>query len=245
MALHRKLKNGATRHSAPTEVDQILVDLKRVLHNLSTVTVRLEKCVSLQNLNESEEEASFQSAEEDVKVNSVSVSKRVNAFQKQNHEDIKTPKLKSFHSLVEPPKPKEIKRQHSVRTEAINQTVVNHNSDKINVKDIKKRFEFNSTTSDSSSDELDETPTELNKVKVNVQSLKQKFEVENRNTATYVTNSMVEVNRRKSMDEKQRQSDNKTDEKRRKSEEKPKAGGTFVEDDRVKRMLKYFQPTVK
>ncbi|XP_044252610.1 uncharacterized protein LOC123003717 [Tribolium madens] len=239
MGFNRKLKNGAKKHPTPIEIDEILVDLKKVLHSLSTVTVRLEKSLSLYNLNESEEEEGFQSAEENVKVNSV--SKRVNAFQKQSQVDIKSPILRSFRSLDEHSTPNEI----LVHSEKINQIVVNNNVAKNNVEHIKKKIELYSSISDSSSDEVDAKPTELNKIKVDVQSLKQKFEIENRHTPTYVTSSMIEVNRRKSVEEKGRQSVNKMDEKRRKSEEKPKKEKTFVEEDKVKRMLKYFQPTSK
>lgn len=238
--------NFAGNTVSSTEITQVIVDLKKVLQSLSAVTNRLEKCLSQQNLNEDEEEVSYQSAEEDVNFNPVPVSKRINAFQKQSKEfeniykTPPTPKLRSSQSVVE--RPKEIKRQNSVKTEAINQTVVNtvtNSRNSVKIKDIKNKFEFNSTSSETGSDDRDVEPENpISKIKVNVQSLKQKFETE---TPTFGNTTAVEINRRKSVEENK----TKDNEKRRKSEGRPINEETVVEDDKVKRILKYFQPISK
>jgi preprotein translocase subunit SecD len=243
MAPNRKISSGE-KDKETKEMNKVLSDLKTVLRDLSTVVTRFEKCLSQYQVRVSDNEDGFESAEEEIREHRVSVSKRVNAFLKQSKQvEQAQPQVirRNSSKLVKPSERRvSLMKQKSVTNEAINEIVVDTNDvqkprNSVDIQGIKKKFEF--TPSSKNHDYRENVDIKVNtedqhknkELKVDIQSLKQKFETESNDGTTTIRFKSEEI-RRQSEERKE-----KTDELR--------VSGEYT--DKVKKILKYFQPYSK
>ncbi|KAJ3646244.1 hypothetical protein Zmor_023839 [Zophobas morio] len=217
------------------EITQLLTDLKIVIHSLSEIATRLENVSSDYILNSSAFDAGTQNTDTEETKNKTSEAKNINMLYNSRNKTINHKKNSTSSKLHDTDTRG---KKKAVTAEAFNQVIIK--SKKIDkraasshVKDVKKKFEYNNVRSHHGSEEsvgkMSEDDNKNKEIKVDVRSLKQKFELE---STAATENVPLKIN-----DEKSRRS--------KESGEKNKPYKTQISEeynDKVKKILKYFQP---